>query len=266
MRHALERGELDLHYQSRRDLRGGQITGVEALLRWRHPERGWIPPEEFLPVAEETGLIVPIGRWVLQHACRQAVDWQRAGLPPLPMAVNVAARQLTDTHWLRDLRAALDSSGLTASLLEIEIHESALLGDEQRAAQMLEALRAVGVRVAVDGFGAGYAALTKRQPLPLDTLKISRSYVQGLENQSGERTAAALIALGRNLSATVVAQGVETAAQAERLRARACPELQGFYFQRPMPPEQFQALLERERDGHPTAGDDGAYGIAVGAE
>lgn len=264
LRHALTRGELELHYQARHDLASGHITGVEALLRWRHPQRGWVAPPQFLPIAEETGLILSIGRWVLQTACRQAVSWRHAGFAPLPLAVNVATRQLLDERWLADLSATLAACGLEPGLLEIEIHESALLHDEQRTLQVLAAMRSAGVRVALDGFGAAYAALGRAQPLPLDTLKIDHSHVQELAHQPGRQTAATLIALGRSLSVTVVAQGVETAPQAAALRAQACTDLQGFYFQRPMPPQQFERLLQRERDGGPVLTDETPCDVAVG--
>jgi diguanylate cyclase (GGDEF)-like protein len=266
LRHALQHREFELHYQARCELAGQRVSGAEALLRWRHPRRGWIAPAMFLPVAEETGLIVPLGRWVLQTACRQAMAWQRAGLPGLPIAVNVSARQLDDEQWMGDLTDALQSSGLAPGLLEIEIHESILLRDEQRARQLLAMLRSVGVRIAIDGFGAAYAALVSERPLPVDTLKISPAHIQGLLSRGGERTAEALIALGRRLSATVVAQGVETAAQAQALRARADVELQGFYFQRPMPAGQFAEELRRQRAGEPGLEDGRGCDQAIGQQ
>jgi diguanylate cyclase (GGDEF)-like protein len=244
LRHALERNEFWLWYQAKYDLGSGRITGMEALLRWRHPDLGVVQPARFIPIAEETGLIVPIGRWVLKTACAQNVAWQRAGVTPLNVAVNLSARQFTDEHLIEDVSAALAATGMAPQLLEFEITESLLFQGVEATLRILIRLKALGVRIAVDGFGAGYASLATLRRFPLDTIKIDRSFIEdGAAGTANTGLAAAVIAMGKSLSLTVVAQGVETNEQAEFLRGHACDEIQGFYFNRPLPPEEFVKLL-----------------------
>jgi diguanylate cyclase (GGDEF)-like protein len=250
LRHALERSEFRLYYQAKRDIATGQITGMEALLRWQHPDLGMVAPMQFIPVAEETGLIVPIGKWVLQTACLQNVAWQKAGLPRLKIAVNLTARQFSDEHLLRDIAAILKSTGMEASLLELEIHESLLIQDIEKTLRILTDLKTMGLKIAIDDFGTGYSSLATLQRFPLDTIKIDRSYIRGIATQ-GEDTSLteAIIAMGNSLSLTVVAQGVETKEQADFLREHACDEFQGFYFNKPMSARQFTELLQAQDAG-----------------
>ena len=250
LRHALERGEFKLHYQAKRDIATGQITGMEALLRWHSPDLGMVAPMQFIQVAEETGLIVPIGKWVLQTACLQNVAWQKQGLPHLKIAVNLSARQFSDEHLLRDVAAVLKSTGMQASLLELEIHESLLIQDIEKTLKMLTALKALGVKIAIDDFGAGFSSLSTLQRFPLDTIKIDRSYIRDIATRGEDSSLTqAIIAMGKNLSLTVVAQGVETREQADFLREHACDEFQGFYFNKPVPAQQFTELLEAQTAG-----------------
>lgn len=247
LRHALERGEFVLHYQAKRDMVTGQITGMEALLRWEHPDLGTLAPLRFLPIAEETGLIIPIGKWVLETACRQNVAWHAQGLARVTMAVNLTARQFTDERLVEDIAAALRATGMDPELLELEIAEGLLIRDVERTLGILTKLKAMGVRIAVDDFGTGYSSLSLLQRFPLDTIKIDRSFVHDApESGANEHLTEAIIALGRALSLTVVAQGVETREQVDFLRRHACDELQGFYFTKPMPAEQATHLIESQ--------------------
>ena len=245
LRHALERKEFELHYQAKRDTATGRITGMEALLRWRHPDLGLVAPLQFIPVAEETGLIVPIGKWVLETACRQNMAWAAQDFPRLSIAVNLTARQFCDDRLLDDIGSILRSTGMEASLLEIEIHESSLIYDIEQTLRILTALKSIGVRVAIDDFGTGYSSLSTLQQFPLDTIKIDRSFIRDLCSSSANNSLTdAIIAMGKSLSLTVVAQGVETKAQADLLREHACDEFQGFYFNKPMSAGDFTALLQ----------------------
>jgi diguanylate cyclase (GGDEF)-like protein len=247
LRHALERNEFELHYQAKRDIANGRITGMEALLRWEHPDLGLVAPMRFIPVAEETGLIIPIGKWVLHTACLQNVAWQKQGLPRLNIAVNLTARQFSDEHLLRDVAAMLKTTRMEARLLELEIHESLLIRDIEKTLQILTGLKALGVRIAIDDFGAGYSSLSTLQRFPLDTIKIDRSFIRDVATpgEDGSLTRA-IISMGKSLSLTVVAQGVETKEQADFLREHACDEFQGFYFNRPVSAQQFTELLQAQ--------------------
>jgi diguanylate cyclase (GGDEF)-like protein len=244
LRHALERNEFRLHYQAKRDIATDRITGVEALLRWEHPDLGTVAPMQFIPVAEETGLIVPIGKWVLRTACLQSVAWKTQGLPPLSIAVNLTARQFCDEHLLPDVASILAATGMEPHLLEVELNESLLMHNVEKTLRILTGLKDLGLRIAVDDFGTGYSSLATLQRFPLDTIKIDRSFTRDFvdSNEDGG-LADSIIAIGKNLSLTVVAQGVETKAQAEYLRTHACDELQGFYFKRPLPVDEFTQLL-----------------------
>ena len=244
LRHALERGEFRLHYQAKRDIAGGKITGMEALLRWEHPDLGTVAPMQFIPIAEETGLIIPIGKWVLKTVCLQSIDWQKQGLPALSIAVNLTARQFLDEQLLGDVASILAATGIAPNLLELELNEGLLIHDVENTLRILTGLKGLGVRIAVDDFGTGYSSLALLQRFPLDTIKIDRSFMRdfiGAEEDTG--LADAIIAMGKSLSLTVVAQGVETKEQADHLRAHACDELQGFYFKRPLPVDEFTQLL-----------------------
>jgi diguanylate cyclase (GGDEF)-like protein len=249
LRHALERGEFRLEYQAKREMVHGQITGMEALLRWQHPDLGLVAPMQFIPIAEETGLIVPIGKWVLQTACLQNVAWQKLGLPRLSIAVNLTSRQFSDEHLLRDITSILESTQMDSSLLELEIHESLLIQDIERTLRILTQLKALGIKIAIDDFGTGYSSLATLQRFPLDTIKIDRSYIRDIVHGEECSLTRAIIEMGKSLSLTVVAQGVETKEQAEFLRAYACDEFQGFYFNKPLSAHKFTELLRAQDTG-----------------
>ncbi|MDR5907172.1 putative bifunctional diguanylate cyclase/phosphodiesterase [Franzmannia qiaohouensis] len=236
LRRALERKEFLLYYQSKVDMATGRIIGMEALLRWQHPELDLLLPHQFIPLAEENGLIVPIGRWVIYTACQQNVAWQQAGLPALSMAVNVSARQFLDDSLLRDIKGALATTGMSPQLLEVEITEGAMMVDMPRAVSVLQQLRKIGVRIAIDDFGTGFSALSRLQAFPLDTIKIDGSFIHDLPGSSADRSLAdAIIDLGRCLGLTVVAEGVESAEQVDYLRRHSCDQVQGYYMHEPQP-------------------------------
>jgi EAL domain-containing protein (putative c-di-GMP-specific phosphodiesterase class I) len=244
LRRALEREEFFLHYQAKLDLATGVISGVEALLRWQHPDLGLVSPAQFIPLAEETGLIVPIGTWVLKTACVQNMAWQHAGLPPVHMAVNLSPRQFADENLLTDLATVLRETGMRPELLELEITESMVMGNVDRAARQLNAIKEMGVRLAIDDFGTGYSSLAQIKRFPIDTIKVDRSFIREIPNDAEDKAIAeAIIAMGRSLSLTVVAEGVETEEQQAFLRAHACHEMQGYYFSKPVAAEQFAELL-----------------------
>jgi diguanylate cyclase (GGDEF)-like protein/PAS domain S-box-containing protein len=247
LRHALERHELSLHYQAKVEVDTDTITGVEALLRWNHPELGAVSPVQFIPVAEETGLIVPIGRWVLRAACVQNAQWLREGLPPVQVCVNLSMRQLEDSSLIGDLQAALAESGLPPHLLELELTESMIMHNTERAIRILRDIKSLGVRLAIDDFGTGYSSLAQLKRFPIDTLKVDRSFIREIPRDAEDRAIAeAIIAMGKTLSLTIVAEGVETAEQKAFLRERACDEMQGYYFSTPVQPDEFAALLRKQ--------------------
>jgi predicted signal transduction protein with EAL and GGDEF domain len=245
LRRALDNGEFQVHYQPKIDAHSNRIVGIEALLRWQHPELGIVAPTKFIPIAEETGQIVPIGKWVLKTACAQNVAWQRSGLPRLHMAVNLSKRQFSDEGLLGDIASILEETGMSPDLLELEITESTLMRDIDKAMCTLKAFRDMGVRVALDNFGKGYSSLSRVSQFPVDTIKIDGSCIRDLSNDAENRDIAeGIIAIGRSLSLTVIAEGVETKAQADFLRERACDELQGFYFSKALTAAKFAELLE----------------------
>jgi diguanylate cyclase (GGDEF)-like protein len=240
LRSALDRDEFRLFYQAKHDLGTGEVVGTEALLRWQHPEYGLTEPMQFIPEAEGNGLILPIGRWVLHTACRQNVEWQRQGYPALTMAVNLSARQFLDENLLTDIQEALEASGMAPGLLEVEITENMVLPDIPRSIEILNRLKALGVRVAIDDFGTGYSSLTSIRDFPLDTIKIDHSFIENLiTNPEDQQLTDAIISVGRNLSYTVIAEGVESSEQAAFLREHECNQFQGFYSGEPVPAEEF---------------------------
>ncbi|HKO89133.1 MAG TPA: EAL domain-containing protein [Burkholderiales bacterium] len=247
MRQALQRNEFQLHYQPKRNLGDSSVSGVEALLRWQHPDLGLIAPMQFLPVAEETGLIVPIGKWVIRAACEQNMAWQHQGFAPLSIAVNISPRQFFDDQLLPDIQVILKTTGMAPPLLELEITEGLLMHDVEKAMRVLMALKQTGVRIAIDDFGVGYSSLATLQRFPIDTVKIDRSFIRDAAEGGDQKSlTGAIIAMGRSLSLNIVAQGVETKEQADYLRDRACDELQGFYFDQPAPAEQLTPLLRKQ--------------------
>jgi predicted signal transduction protein with EAL and GGDEF domain len=244
LRRALERHEFALHYQPKINFKTEAITGAEALLRWTHPTRGPISPAEFIPIAEDCGLILPIGNWVLRQACRQARAWVDAGLPAATIAVNVSAREFRDENFLDGLFVILGETGLDPKLLELELTESVLMKHSDSAACVLHALRDRGVQVAIDDFGTGYSSLSYLQKFPIDALKIDQSFVGQIKAAEDDASiVSAVISMARSLHLRVVAEGVETHEQLEFLQAHECDEAQGYYFSRPVVPQQFANLL-----------------------
>jgi diguanylate cyclase (GGDEF)-like protein len=244
LRRALERGELALYYQPKVNLTTGAIAGVEALLRWTHPTRGPIAPTQFIPVAEECGLIVPIGRWVLREACTQAWTWIKAALPVTTMSVNVSAMEFRDKNFLDGVFAILLETGFDPSLLQLELTESVLMKSVESTASILQNLRKRGVQVAIDDFGTGYSSLSYLRKFPVDALKIDQSFVRQISTPGDDTTIVkAVIGMARSLRLRVIAEGVETLEEVAFLRAYRCEEAQGYYFSRPVPAEQFAMLL-----------------------
>jgi diguanylate cyclase (GGDEF)-like protein/PAS domain S-box-containing protein len=238
LRFALERNELSLHYQAKVDFKTNAITGVEALLRWQNPYLSSVTPTQFIPVAEESGLIIPIGRWVMRTACAQNVAWQREGLPPVCMAVNLSPRQLMDEFLIEDIKKALNDSGMAPNLLELEITESMVMHNPTRMIAVLAKIKSLGVRLAIDDFGTGYSSLAQIKHFPVDTLKVDRSFVRNIPKDAEDKAITeAIIAMGKTLSLTVVAEGVETIEQMNFLKDHSCDEMQGYYFSKPIVPE-----------------------------
>jgi diguanylate cyclase (GGDEF)-like protein/PAS domain S-box-containing protein len=244
LRFALERNEFSLHYQAKVDFKTNAISGVEALLRWQNPHLGSVTPTQFIPVAEETGLIVPIGLWVMKTACAQNVAWQREGLPPVCMAVNLSPRQLTDDNLIDDIRTALNDSGMAPNLLELEITENMVMHNPTRMIAVLAKIKSLGVRLAIDDFGTGYSSLAQIKHFPVDTLKVDRSFIRNIPQDAEDKAITeAIIAMGKTLSLRVVAEGVETEDQMNFLKDHLCDEMQGYYFSKPIIPEKFADLL-----------------------
>jgi len=235
LRGALEREQFVLHYQPEVDIRSGAIIGMEALIRWNHPRLGLLPPSRFIPLAEETGLIVPIGEWVLRTACAQNRAWLDRGLNPLSVAVNISARQFQNQDPVAAVRRALDDTDLDPALLELELTESVLMQDLSHADQALADLRRLGAQISIDDFGTGYSSLAYLTRFPLEKLKIDRMFIQTITMDHQDRAlAAAIVALARSLNLKPLAEGVETAAQLNTLRALECDRIQGFVFSRPL--------------------------------
>jgi len=243
LRIALQKQQFRLHYQPQLDLTTGRIVGVEALLRWRHPERGEISPAEFIPVAESSGLIMPIGDWVLRTACREARAWQDAGLPPVRVAINLSAMQFRHRNLLDTITSALAESGLEPRWLEVELTESLIMRDVRATIDTLQHLHELGVQIAVDDFGTGYSSLSYLTRFPVSKIKLDKSFVRDVDKRDGAAIARTVIALGHSLNMKVMAEGVETEYQLRFLREHACNEVQGYYFSRPMSAGAIQRLL-----------------------
>jgi EAL domain-containing protein (putative c-di-GMP-specific phosphodiesterase class I) len=237
LRHALGRHEFRLAYQVKMDIATGRMSGVEALVRWMHPEMGLVPPVEFIPLAENMGLISEIGAWVLEAACRQCKSWHDLGLPPVGVAVNVSALQFRESDVPAVVRRALAVTGPEPRYLELELTESVLMQRVEEVAAVLHELRALGVRISIDDFGTGYSSLSYLTRMPIDSLKIDRSFVNDIT--------AEIINLAHNLKLKAVAEGVETTAQADFLRSKGCDELQGYLISRPVSAEDLVSLFDR---------------------
>jgi len=248
MRKAIEREEFVLHYQPQIDTNSGHVVGMEALIRWQHPERGMVAPFHFIPVAEETGMIVPIGDWVMLEACRQNRAWQDSGLNDLKVAVNLSARQFSDRKLLAKVEDALQQSGLDVALLELEITESVIMKDIEGTIALLEKLAAMGLALSIDDFGTGYSSLSYLKRFPINKLKIDKSFIDDvIINEDDATIVEAIIGLSHNLKLDVICEGVEDKDQFSWLQERACNEIQGYFFSKPLPADAFEAFV-RERN------------------
>jgi diguanylate cyclase (GGDEF)-like protein len=247
LRHALSRDEFSLHYQPKADPRTGKIVGLEALLRWKHPEFGMVPPDKIIPLAEETGLIVDIGAWAIRTACMHRRAWQDIGLPPLRVAVNLSARQFVQASLLKDVRDSLARAQIDAHWLELEITESTVMHDPDQAMKLLGEFKKMGVHLTVDDFGTGYSSLAYLKRLPLDCVKIDRSFIRGVPGDASDcAIARTIINMAHSLQLTVVAEGVENFAQAEFLVQQGCDEVQGYYYSKPLSEEDLVDFLLNE--------------------
>lgn len=250
LRRAVERNELVLLYQPRVEIATGQIVGAEALVRWRHPEHGLLGPGRFIPMAEETGLIVDVGAWVLRTACEQLRRWLEEGLAPIEISVNISAIQMRDQRVRRDIQSALDASRISPEHLVLEITESLLMEDVQESTNFLRELTQMGLKISIDDFGTGYSSLAYLTQFPLSELKVDRSFVnRALKDRKSLAIVSAIIAMARELEVKTVAEGVETHEQLALLRERGCDQYQGYLCSRPAPPAQLAALLRRTRTG-----------------
>jgi len=245
---ALEREEFVLHYQPNVDVRTGFVTGAETLVRWVHPERGMVPPGEFISVAEDTGLIGAIGNWVLSEACRQNAAWHAAGFRGLQLAVNVSGHQFRSREFVRQVRLALEKTGVAPHCLTLELTEGVMIEDAKENIEVLHALKDMGVKLSVDDFGTGYSSLSYLEQFPLDELKVDRSFISKIELTTGEAPiVSAIIAMARSLRFTVVAEGVETEQQLAFLRKHNCEQYQGYLFSKPLPADEFAELVAHGR-------------------
>jgi diguanylate cyclase (GGDEF)-like protein len=246
LRHALERGEFTVNYQPQVDVNTRQVVGVEALVRWQHPERGLVLPGEFIPVAEETGLIVPLGEWVLRTACTQNKAWQEAGFPPMRMAVNLSARQFQEPNLVDAVAQVLRESGLDPHYLQLEITEGTAIQDVDFTITMLRILREMGVEIAIDDFGTGYSSLAYLQRFAIDVIKLDRSFMRDIPIKTSDAAiATTVIMMAHNLKLSVIAEGVETEEQLAFLKEQGCDEFQGYLFSKPLPPTHLEKLIKR---------------------
>jgi diguanylate cyclase (GGDEF)-like protein/PAS domain S-box-containing protein len=258
LRHAVNREELELHYQPKVGADGRTVVGCEALIRWRHPRLGLVSPGDFIPLAEESGLIVPIGRWTLAEACRQYMEWRKHGIAPPSISVNVSVRQFNDSQFLDNVRDVLDGTGMPAGCLDLEITESVMMGDVERAVATLNALKGMGVTLSIDDFGTGYSSLNYLKTFPIDTLKIDQTFVRDVEYDTKDAAIiATIVSLAKNLGFQVVAEGVESREQMDFLRRSDCSLFQGFWVSRPLPANDFKIFLKDSTAEPLTDGPDG---------
>jgi diguanylate cyclase (GGDEF)-like protein len=254
IRLALERDEFVLHYQPKLDLGTGEVVGAEALIRWQKPGHGWVYPSDFIGVAEDSGLIVPLSKWVLAQACRQACAWQAAGLPRLCMSVNVSAIDFRQRGFVEGIEQVLKQTGLDPSLLELEITEGVLMQNVDATVTALNRIKAMGVRLAIDDFGTGYSSLSYLRRFPIDVLKIDQSFIRGLSRDINDAAlVSAIISLGKSLKLTIIAEGVETLEQLDFLKAHQCEEGQGYYFSKAVAPDDFVHYLTSVKSPPPAA-------------
>jgi len=248
IRLALQRNEFVLHYQPKLDLNTGQIVGAEALIRWHQPDHGWVYPSAFIPVAEDSGLIVPLSQWVLGQACEQAQAWQAAGLAPICISVNISAIDFRQRDFVPNLAAILERTSLAPGLLELEITESVLMQNVEDTLTTLRAIKTMGVRLAVDDFGTGYSSLSYLRRFPIDVLKIDQSFIRGLsKNPQDAQLISAIISLGKSLDLNIIAEGVETVEQLDFLKAHQCEEGQGYLFSKAVAADEFALLMQAGR-------------------
>jgi EAL domain-containing protein (putative c-di-GMP-specific phosphodiesterase class I) len=244
LKRAIEKEEFKLFYQPQVDLGTGRIVGMEALLRWEVSDLGMMPPSEFIPVAEESGLIVPLGEWVIRTACAQNKQWQNGKLPHMAVAVNLSGRQFHHQNLVEKIEAALREARLEPQWLDVEITETYAMQDADFTLAILKELKRMGVHISIDDFGTGYSSLSHLKHFPIDTLKIDRSFVKDLATDPKEESiVSAIIVLAHSLGMDVVAEGVETAEELSILRKHHCDKMQGYFFSRPVPPQDFEALL-----------------------
>jgi EAL domain-containing protein (putative c-di-GMP-specific phosphodiesterase class I) len=261
LRNAVARSEFVLYYQPQVESRIGRIFAVEALIRWNHPKLGMIPPMKFVPLAEETGLIVSIGDWVLREACRQNKAWQNAGLPPMAVSVNVSARQFRERDLVSRVVRALNESGLEAKYLELELTESLIMQDVELAVATMKELKDLGLQLSIDDFGTGYSSLSALKTFPVARLKIDKSFIDGLlADGNDQAVAGAVVSLGRTLNMRVIAEGVETETQAAFLRNINCDEMQGYLFSKPLSARGIEGFVRENLAGAESAFGDSCIG------
>jgi diguanylate cyclase (GGDEF)-like protein len=246
LRIALEKQQFQLHYQAQVDIESGHVVGVEALIRWQHPERGMVGPAKFIPIAEERDLIGRIEAWVIHEACRQNKQWQADGLPPIPVAVNISALHFQQKSFSQEVARILDRSGLSPEYLELELTESSILRDADTTISTMNRLKSLGLKLSLDDFGTGYSSLSQLKRLPLDALKVDQSFVRGLPDDADDLAiTTAIIHLGKALNLTVIAEGVETEPQREVLRSSMCDQIQGYLIAKPMPAADFAQFMRQ---------------------
>ena len=250
LRHAMERNELALHYQPKIELFSGKIIGMEGLLRWKHPTLGMIPPVEFIPIAEETGLIHKLGEWVLETACSKLREWESTDHKNISIAINLSAVQFKQKDLLGRIREVLVKTGANPKLLELEITESTIMEDLDSAAAIMRELHKEGIRISIDDFGTGYSSLNHLKRFPISTVKIDRSFVRDLTTDPDDAAiVGAIISMAHGMSLRIIAEGVETEQQLEYLRRLRCDEVQGFLYSRALPEDEIEELLEQDKDG-----------------